>query len=250
MELPADTPVPNRDPRDGSYALAPGPALPPLGLDDVEVTVETSIGPDTPAEEIVDNKTVRVDGEDLSPETPGTQIICQGCKRVGHIAEQCRLTSCQQWKLEKWTQQGNDRMSTSSDESAQGVPKLPEKATPAPILRPLVPGNRAPTPATVRSNDQTTAKPPQPAVATSTNKSTTSVDRLSSSARTRARAEVTPQPVVGTNPTEDRKEATRTDLFDPPRRHQTNRNGKTGGKNISQTSGSSKTSRKDSRKDT
>ena len=26
MELPVDTPAPNRDPRDGSYALAPGPA--------------------------------------------------------------------------------------------------------------------------------------------------------------------------------------------------------------------------------
>ena len=43
----------------GSF-LAPGPTLPPLGLGDVEVTVETAVGPDTPAEEIVDNKTVRV----------------------------------------------------------------------------------------------------------------------------------------------------------------------------------------------
>ena len=110
-------------------------------------------------------------------------------------------------------QQGNDRMSTSSDESAPGVPKLPEKATPAPILRPTVPGNHAPTPAAVRSDDQTTAKSPQPAVAPSTNKSTTPVDRSLSSARTRARAEVTPQPVVGTNPTREKTEKKRPELI-------------------------------------
>ena len=101
MEQLVDTPAPNHDPRDGSYALAPGPILPLLGPGDVEVTVETSVGPETPAEEIVDNKTVRVDDEDLPPETPGTQIICQGCKRVGHVADSCPLTGCQQWKLEK-----------------------------------------------------------------------------------------------------------------------------------------------------
>ena len=127
--------------------------------------------------------------------------------------DSCPLTGCQQRKLEKWTKQGNDRMSTSSDESAQSMPTPPAKSTPAPTLRPLAPGDRTPTPTAVWSDDKVTAKPLQSAVASSTkqrqppdNKGTTSVDHLSSSARTRARAGVTPQPVVGTNPLKEKTE--------------------------------------------
>ena len=96
MDQPIDPPTANRDPRDGSCALAPGPTLPLLGTGNIEVTVETSVGPEVPAEEIVDNKTVRVDSVELSPETPNAQVVCRGCKRVGHIANSCPLTSCQQ----------------------------------------------------------------------------------------------------------------------------------------------------------
>ena len=49
MEQPIDPPTSNHDPRDGSYALAPGPILPLLGPGDVEITVETSVGPEVPS---------------------------------------------------------------------------------------------------------------------------------------------------------------------------------------------------------
>ena len=39
----------------------------PFGIGDIEVTIAASVGPEVPAEEIVDNKTVRVDSEELPP---------------------------------------------------------------------------------------------------------------------------------------------------------------------------------------
>ena len=56
MEQIIDPPTTNHDPRDGSCSLAPGLALPPLGPDDIEVTVETSVGPGIPAEDRKDRK--------------------------------------------------------------------------------------------------------------------------------------------------------------------------------------------------
>ena len=168
MEQPIDPPTSNHDPRDGSFASAPGPTLPLLGPGDVEVTVETSVGPEVPSEEVVENKTVRVDNVELPPEVPGPQVVCQGCKRVGHIASSCPLTNCQQWKLEKWTEQGNDRLSTSSDESAQSLPTPPAESAPMPILRPLAPGHPTPTPVATRTDGKAAAKPLQPAETSST----------------------------------------------------------------------------------
>ena len=51
------------NPRDGLQPLASEPTLPNLGPGDVEVTVATSMEHDSNTEEIIDNKTVRVDIE-------------------------------------------------------------------------------------------------------------------------------------------------------------------------------------------
>ena len=177
--------------------------------------METSIGPEVPAEEVVENKTVRVDNVELPPETPGAQVVCQGCKRVGHIASLCPLTNCQQWKLQKWTEQGNDPLSTSSDEPAQSLPTPPAESTPTPASRALAPGHPNPTPMAIRTDGKAAAKPLQPAETLSTkqrqtpnDKGTTSADRLLSSigARTRAKTGETPQPVVGATPLKERTE--------------------------------------------
>ena len=102
MEHPIDPPTTSHDPRDGLCTLASKPTLPLLGPGDVEVTVETSVGPEVPAEEMVENKTVRVDNVELPPEIPGAQIVCRGCTTVGHNTDSCPLTSCQQFKLKVW----------------------------------------------------------------------------------------------------------------------------------------------------
>ena len=71
MEQLIDPPMTNHDPRDGSCALAPGLTLPLLGPDDIEVTVETSVGPGIPKEEIVENKTVRIESVELPHQGEG-----------------------------------------------------------------------------------------------------------------------------------------------------------------------------------
>ena len=76
LEDPLDPPATERNPRDGLCPSIPEPVFMPLGDGDIKITVEASIGPEVPVEEIVDNKTVRVDGEKLPPKAPGDLIIC------------------------------------------------------------------------------------------------------------------------------------------------------------------------------
>ena len=78
MKDPIDPRMTGHDPRDGLYPSTSEPILMTLGPGDIEVTVVASIEPEVPAEEIVDNKTIRVDREEPPPETPGDHKICQG----------------------------------------------------------------------------------------------------------------------------------------------------------------------------
>ena len=210
MEQIIDLPTEIHDPRDGSCTLAPGLILPLLGPGDVEVTVETSVGPEVPAEEIVENKTIRVDGVELPPLIPSAQVICRGCKRVGHIADLCPLTNCQQYKLDGWTEKGNDRLSASSDESAKNLPAPPAESTPSLVPQPpasdVLGGGTSQQPPTLvaeRTDGKATTTPPQTARTSSTkqrrksdDEGTTSTDHLPSSigACTKARARKTTQP--------------------------------------------------------
>ena len=81
------------------------PTLPNLGPGDIEVTVVTSMEYDTTAEEIVNNKTVRVDKEGQLSKTPDNHKICRGCSAVGHILESCpkdhglKFTDCQMYQI-------------------------------------------------------------------------------------------------------------------------------------------------------
>ena len=76
MEDSIDPPETRYDPRYGLYPSTTEPILMALGPGDIEVAVAASIGSEVPAEEIVDNKTVRVDGEEQPSETPGDHKIC------------------------------------------------------------------------------------------------------------------------------------------------------------------------------
>ena len=84
MEDSIDPPETRYDPRYGLYPSTTEPILMALGPRDIEVAVAASIGSEVPAEEIVDNKTVRVDGEEQPSKTPGDHKICQGCTTTGH----------------------------------------------------------------------------------------------------------------------------------------------------------------------
>ena len=93
--------------RDGLQPSDSEPVLSTLGPVDIEVTVMTSMEHDTIAEEIVDNKTVQVDGEVQSTETLGNPITCHGCKAVGHVLESCPVnhgltyTDCQMYQMKQ-----------------------------------------------------------------------------------------------------------------------------------------------------
>ena len=95
------------NPRDGLQPPASEPTLPTLGPGDIKITVVKSMEPGTNAEEIVDNKTVRVKGEGKLPETLDDPITCHGCKAVGHVLESCpenhglTLTDCQMYQMKQ-----------------------------------------------------------------------------------------------------------------------------------------------------
>ena len=215
MEYPTGPPTTNYDPRDGPCLSASEPILPPFGPGDVEVTLETSIGPEVPAKEIVDNKTVRVDGVELPPKTPGVQIICQGCTTVGHTTDSCPLTSCQQYKLKGWMKEGTDRLSASFKDLAKNPPVLPaEPAPPSTLQTPASDnlddetGPLTPAPAVQRTGEKTAptlsqeTSPLSTEQQTSNNAGTLAADRLLSSigARAEERAEETTQPGIGATP--------------------------------------------------
>ena len=67
------------NPRDGLQPPASEPTLPTLGPGSTEVTVATPMEHDSHTDEIVDNKTVRVDKEVQPIETPDDLITCRGC---------------------------------------------------------------------------------------------------------------------------------------------------------------------------
>ena len=67
------------NPRDGLQPPASEPTLPTLGPGSTEVTVATPMEHDSHTDEIVDNKTVRVDKEVQPIETPDNLITCRGC---------------------------------------------------------------------------------------------------------------------------------------------------------------------------
>ena len=180
--------------------------------------METSIGPEVPAEEIVDNKTVKVDNEELPPEIPGAQIVCQGCTTVGHNANSCPLTSCQQFKLKRWMEKGTDRLSTSSDDSARDLLAPPAGSVPSPVLQTPISGNlddktgpSTPTPTAEQTGEKTAPIPPQKAPPPPTKQQQTSNDVGMSSAdgllssigaRTKGRTRKTTQPGAGATPIE------------------------------------------------
>ena len=150
MEQIFDPPTTDHDPRDGSCGPTSEPALPPLGPGDTEIAVNTSVGLETPVEEIVENKTVRIEDPTLSPGTPSLRMmcsidICRGCKRAGHTADSCPLTSFQQYRLEESTEKANNNLVASHGKPAEN----PTKPTPTPQI-----------PASDDQRDGTTHPPP------------------------------------------------------------------------------------------
>ena len=207
MEQIFDPPTTDHDPRDGSCGSTSEPTLPPLGPSDTEVTVNTSVGLETPAEEIVENKTVRIEDATLSPGTPGLQImcridICRGCKRAGHTADSCPLTSFQQYRLEEWTEKGSNNLPAPHDKPAENL------TTPTPISQVPTSGDPSdgaahPPPMADQAVEKTATTPIQPAEHPAANPGRktddmekTPADRLPSSvgARTKVRARRTTQP--------------------------------------------------------
>jgi hypothetical protein len=82
MEQIVDPPTTNHDPRDGSCGLASGPILPPLGPDDIEVTVETSVGLGIPAEEIVEYRF-----KNMSHATLPVRSLRENCTHVNQFRQ-------------------------------------------------------------------------------------------------------------------------------------------------------------------
>ena len=107
MDEPIETLNTEDNPRDGLQPSASEPTLPNLGPGGIKVTVATSMEHDSNTEEIVDNKTVRVDKEVQSTETPDDLITCHGCKAVGHLLESCPVnhgltyTDCQMFQMKQ-----------------------------------------------------------------------------------------------------------------------------------------------------
>ena len=227
MEHPIHQPTTNHDPRVGSCTLTSEPNLPPLGPGGVEVTVETFVGPEVPADEIVENKTVRVDAAESPPEIPGAPIACQWCTTVGHDTDSCPLTNFQQFKLkgviESWMKKGTDRLSTtSSDDSAEDSPTPSVGSAPSPVPRAPVPSGlgsgadpSTPIPTTEQAGEKTATTPPQTTPPPPTKLQRTpddmgvsSAERLLSSIGVRAKGKTrqTPQPGVGAAPLEGKVE--------------------------------------------
>ena len=107
MDEPPATLNTEDNPRDGLQPLESKPTLPSLGPGGMEVMVTTSM--EHNSEEIVDNKTVRVDKEVQPTDTLDDLITCRGCEVVDHVLESCPVdqgltyTDCQlfQWEQTK-----------------------------------------------------------------------------------------------------------------------------------------------------
>ena len=85
MDEPPETLSTENNPRDGLQPPASKPTLPELEPGGTEVTVETSMEHDSNTEEIVDNKTVRIDKEVQPTDTLDDLFTCRGCKATGHV---------------------------------------------------------------------------------------------------------------------------------------------------------------------
>ena len=114
MEDPViESPKTEGNPRDGLHSSLSKQTLPKLGPGDIEVTVVASTESDTAAKEIVDNKTIRIDGEGQSSGIPDDHKICRGCTAVGHILESCpkdhglKFTHCQMHLMGQTNVSGN-----------------------------------------------------------------------------------------------------------------------------------------------
>ena len=75
--------------RDGLNPSPFEPILPELWPGDIEIIVEAPTEPNTAPEEIVDSKTMRVDGAGQPSGTPYDHEICRGCAAIGHVLESC-----------------------------------------------------------------------------------------------------------------------------------------------------------------
>ena len=85
MEDLFESPKTERNPRDGLNPLTPEPTLPELGPGDIKIIVEAPKEPNTATEEIINNKTVRVNGEEQPSRTPNDDKVCCGCAAIGHV---------------------------------------------------------------------------------------------------------------------------------------------------------------------
>ena len=75
MDEPPETLSTEDNPRDGLQPSASESILPELGPGGTEVTVATSMEHDSNTEEIVDNKTVRIDEEVQKPWTTSSRVV-------------------------------------------------------------------------------------------------------------------------------------------------------------------------------
>ena len=213
MEQTADQPTADHDPRDGSCELTSEPVLPPLGPGDIEVVVDSSAEAGMPATGTVENKTVRVESAELPPGAPAQIMcrieICRGCKRAGHTANSCPLTSFQQYRLEEWTEKGRDNLPAPADESGENLMAL-ALAPRAPTLGDPDGGATRPPIMADQADGKTATIPVQTAETPSTNpernvddenKTSTNDSPSSIGARTKARVrKATTQPDVGSAP--------------------------------------------------
>ena len=85
MDEPPETLSTENNPRDGLNPLTPEPTLPELGPGDIKIIVEAPKEPNTATEEIINNKTVRVNGEEQPSRTPNDDKVCCGCAAIGHV---------------------------------------------------------------------------------------------------------------------------------------------------------------------
>ena len=102
MKDPIEPPKTENNPRDGLNPSPTKPTFKPeLRPGDIEIIVEAPKEPNTAIEEIVDNKTIRVDRVGEPPGPPNDHKVCCGCAAIGHVLESCpedhglKLTDCQ-----------------------------------------------------------------------------------------------------------------------------------------------------------
>lgn len=132
VEDPINPPEMRNSPRDGLHPSPSEPIFMTFEPGDIEVTVAASIESDMAEEEIVDNKTVRVDGEEQPSGTPGDHKICRGCTTVAHTLDSCpTLTNCQQYRMGQTepTSAGVDQLSVSFENLAKSSPASPTGLT-------------------------------------------------------------------------------------------------------------------------